>query len=98
MLTGGIVMFIGNLPEIMSQLILSRDNLSREIGLRALLMTALTVYGCLMAPMLMSLAVQGASIGWHSVSNDTCLMRPRLIDALCIVSRITIIGQIIRHF
>ena len=30
-------------------------------------------------------------IGWHYLSNATCLMRPRLFHALYIVSRVTII-------
>ena len=35
--------------------------------------------------------------GWHNLSNPTCLIRPRLCCALCMVSRITIICQHVRH-
>ena len=39
-----------------------------------------------------------ALLGWHYLSNATCLMRPRLFYALCIVSKITIICQFARPF
>ena len=37
-------------------------------------------------------------IGWHYLSNTTCLIRPHLLYALFVVSMITIICQTIRHF
>ena len=37
-------------------------------------------------------------LGWHYLSNDTCLIRPRLLCAFFVVSRITIISCILRHF
>ena len=38
------------------------------------------------------------SLGWHYLSNATCLIRPHLFHALSVVSRITIVCQTIRHF
>ena len=38
-----------------------------------------------------------AMFGWHYLSNATCLMRPRLLYALCIVSRINILCYILRQ-
>ena len=37
-------------------------------------------------------------IGWHYLSNATCLIRPHLFYALFIVSRITIICQTKTHY
>ena len=37
-------------------------------------------------------------LGWHYLSNATCLMQPRLFYAFLVVSRITIICHILRHF
>ena len=39
------------------------------------------------------------SLGWHYLSNATCLIRPRMFY-MCffVVSRITIICHMIRHF
>ena len=37
-------------------------------------------------------------LGWHYLSNATCLIRPRLVYACSVVSRITIHCQHIRHF
>ena len=36
-------------------------------------------------------------IGWHYLSNATCLMRPRLFYVRFVVSRITILCYIVRH-
>ena len=38
------------------------------------------------------------NIGWHYLSNATCLMQPHLFHACRIVSRITIICYIIHRF
>ena len=38
------------------------------------------------------------SVGWHYSSEATRMMRPRLFYASFVVSRITIICYIIRHF
>ena len=37
-------------------------------------------------------------VGWHYLSNATCLMRPRSFYARFVASRITIVCYIIRHF
>ena len=38
------------------------------------------------------------TLGWHYLSNATCLMPPRSVYALFIVSRITIVCYLIRRF
>ena len=37
-------------------------------------------------------------IGWHCLSNAACLIRPHLFCAWFVVSKITIIRHIVRHF
>ena len=37
-------------------------------------------------------------LGWHYLSNNACLMRPHLLYACLVVSRIIITCYIIRHF
>ena len=37
-------------------------------------------------------------LGWHYLSDATCLIRPRLFYVLFVVSRITITCRIIHHF
>ena len=39
-----------------------------------------------------------ATLGKHYLSNATCLMRPRLFYAPCVVSRTIIICHALRHF
>ena len=39
-----------------------------------------------------------AALGWHYLSTATCLMRPHSCYACFVVSRITIICHMIRHF
>ena len=39
----------------------------------------------------------GVVLGWHYLSNATCLIRPHLLYALFIVSRVIISCHIIRH-
>ena len=41
---------------------------------------------------------QARLLGWHYFSNATCLIRPHSFYACFVVSRITIIHQLIRHF
>ena len=37
------------------------------------------------------------AFGWHYLSHATCLIRPHLLSACFVVSRITILCFIIRH-
>ena len=39
-----------------------------------------------------------AVLGWHYLTNATCLIRPRLFYGCFVVSRIAIIRYVIRHF
>ena len=39
-----------------------------------------------------------ADLGWHYLSNATCLIRPRSSSVCFVVSRITIVCKHIRHF
>ena len=38
------------------------------------------------------------SIGWHYLSNATCLMRPHVFYVLLVASRSTIVCYILHHF
>ena len=41
---------------------------------------------------------RGTTLGWHYLSNATCLMRPPLFHVRCVVSWITMICYIVRRF
>ena len=43
-------------------------------------------------------ALCSPSFGWHYLSNATCQIRPHLFYTLFVVSRITIICNMISHF
>ena len=100
---GGILMCVGNCPEVLSQRILVGIILVGRLGVPLVRRTL----AWLSSPRETRIAREDAGrrcgdalleiVGWHYLSSATCLIRPHSCYVFFVVSRSTIMCYILRH-